>query len=168
MSINIEIRRAKPSDYVGMQQLFSDPAVIYGTMQLPYPSEELWRERLEEPPLGLYLLLACDGDEVIGQITLITHPQRPRRAHAAGIGLTVRSDYHGQGIGTRLLTEVLEMGEKWLNITRFELEVFADNEAAIHIYKKLGFEIEGKHTKHAFRDGSYEDVYSMARLKNRD
>ena len=40
-----------------------------------------------------------------------------------------------------------------------------DNAAAIALYEKFGFEVEGTHRRLAFRDGEYVAVYSMARLK---
>ena len=36
---------------------------------------------------------------------------------------------------------------------------------AIALYEKFGFEVEGTHSRLAFRDGEYTDAYSMARLK---
>ena len=55
--------------------------------------------------------------------------------------------------------------EKWLNLARIELTVFTDNEAAIALYRKFGFEIEGTLRKYAFRDGEFVDAYAMARIK---
>ena len=47
---------------------------------------------------------------------------------------------------------------------RIELTVYTDNPAAIRLYRKFGFEIEGTFKGYALRDGVYADVYSMARL----
>jgi putative acetyltransferase len=43
--------------------------------------------------------------------------------------------------------------------------VYTDNAAAIALYKKFGFEIEGTHRRYAFRNGEYVDAYSMAHLR---
>jgi len=67
-------------------------------------------------------------------------------------------------VGTALMLAAIELADKWLNLRRLELEVYTDNEAAIHIYKKFGFDIEGKQVDFAFRDGQYVDVFTMARL----
>ena len=40
----------------------------------------------------------------------------------------------------------------------------ADNDAAIALYRKFGFEIEGTHRAYALRDGAYVDVHAMSRL----
>ena len=39
------------------------------------------------------------------------------------------------------------------------------NARAIALYKKFGFEVEGKLKRYAFRDGAYVDAYAMARLR---
>ncbi|HEX9390637.1 MAG TPA: GNAT family N-acetyltransferase [Usitatibacteraceae bacterium] len=43
--------------------------------------------------------------------------------------------------------------------------MYVDNVAAIALYKKFGFEIEGTLRMYAFRNGEYVDAHSMARLK---
>ena len=52
-------------------------------------------------------------------------------------------------------------------LVRVELEVFADNEQAIRLYEKLGFEKEGLLRMTTVRNGRYVDEYKMARLRNR-
>lgn len=49
----------------------------------------------------------------------------------------------GQGIATAMLSFLMQEGEK-RGICSFTLEVRVSNEAAIHIYEKLGFVCEGK------------------------
>jgi putative acetyltransferase len=57
------------------------------------------------------------------------------------------------------------LADKWPNLTRLELEVYADNEAAVRLYERYGFEREGTLRQHAFRGGHYVDTYAMARLR---
>ena len=163
--MNITIRRAEPSDYEALHKIFTGPKVIWGTLQLPYPSLEVWRKRLAEPEEGRYNLLAIVGDEIVGHLGLSTEPHRPRRKHVGEIGMSVREDFQGQGVGTALLQAAVDMADNWLNLQRLELTVFVDNEPAVRLYKKYGFEIEGTLRRHSFRAGQYVDVYFMARLK---
>jgi putative acetyltransferase len=51
-----------------------------------------------------------------------------------------------------------------LQLRRLELEVYTDNAAAIRLYEKFGFTIEGTMVDFAFRDGQFVDTYLMARL----
>ena len=163
--MSITIRHIEPSDYEALYKIFSNPKVIWGTLQIPFPSAEMWRKRLAEPPEGFYSLVACVDEEVIGQIGLHTFPNRPRRRHVGQIGMMVREDWHGKGVGTALMQAAVNLADRWLNLTRLELEVYTDNEPAVKLYQKFGFKIEGTAIQHAFRDGQFVDSYLMARLR---
>jgi L-phenylalanine/L-methionine N-acetyltransferase len=70
-----------------------------------------------------------------------------------------------KGIGTALMQAAVDLADKWLNLTRVELEVYTDNAPAIQLYKKFGFTCEGTLAQFAFRNGQYVDSYLMARLR---
>ena len=168
--MSITIRHAEPSDAKALHRVFSDPGVISGTLQLPFAKLSLWQERLQNPPEGLYQLVACaEGEtgEVVGSLGLHTPPTRWRMRHVGEIGMAVRGDWQGRGVGTELLRAAIDLAENWLNLTRVELTVFADNAAGIALYEKFGFEREGTHRRYAFRDGGFVDAYSMARVADR-
>lgn len=160
----LQIRRAEPDDCSAIYEMFSSPKVFAGTLQLPYPSLEQWRQRLAEPGDGTYNLAAVVNDHVVGMISVHTFPNRPRRRHVGAIGISVHDEWQGKGIGTAMMRAGLDLADNWLNLTRLELEVFADNEPAIRLYERFGFEREGILRQHAFRDGQYVDSYMMARL----
>jgi L-phenylalanine/L-methionine N-acetyltransferase len=159
------VRRAEPGDYEALTLVGAGPKAIRGTLQLPFPSAEEWRQRLADPAEGVIRLVVCAGGEVIGDLALRTFPHAARRRHAAHIGMAVRDDWQGKGAGTALMQAAVDLADKWLNLTRLELEVYTDNEPAIKLYKKFGFEIEGTLRGFSFRDGAYVDAYSMARLR---
>jgi putative acetyltransferase len=163
--MTVLIRRVEPTDYEAMHRIHASPRAVWGTLQLPYLSLESWRKRLAEPPEGFFGLVACVEAEVVGHLALETFPQKARRRHAGRLGMAVRDDWQGKGIGTALMQAAVDLADKWLSLRRLELEVFTDNEPAIRLYKKFGFEVEGTFTEFAFRDGKYADVYAMARLR---
>ena len=162
----ITIRHIEPSDYEALHKIFSCPRVVWGVLQIPFPSAEMWRKRLAEPPEGLYSLVACTDGEVVGQLGLHTSPNRPRRRHVGQIGMAVRDDWQGKGVGTALMQAAVDLADKWLNLTRLELDVYTDNEPAIKLYTKFGFSIEGTAINYGFRDGQFVDVHLMARLRD--
>jgi putative acetyltransferase len=163
--MSFTIRRTEPSDYEAVQQIFSGPKAIWGTLQVPFSSVEHWRKRLAEPPEGYLSLVACVEHEIVGQLGLQTFPNRPRRRHVGQIGMAVRDNWQEKGAGTALMQAAVDLADKWLNLTRLELEVYTDNEPAIRLYKKFGFTIEGTLAQHSFREGQYVDSYLMARLR---
>jgi putative acetyltransferase len=101
---------------------------------------------------------------VVGELSLHTSPTRWRMRHVGSIGMAVRDDWQGRGVGTALMEAALDLADNWLNLTRIELRVYTDNAAAIALYEKFGFEVEGTHRRLAFRNGEYVDGYSMARI----
>jgi len=76
------------------------------------------------------------------------------------ISIAVHPEWRRRGVGKRLMLELLEkmrrMGVRWVR-----LEVRVSNEAAINLYRRLGFSIEGV-LKGYYRDG--EDAYLMIRV----
>jgi putative acetyltransferase len=161
----IAVRRAEPGDFEGIWRTFLEEPAYAGTLQLPHPSKEVWRKRLAEVAEGHYILVACAGDDIVGHAGLHPTGTSPRRAHAMHLGMTVRTDWHGKGVGSALMEALLELADGWLNVTRLELTVFVDNERAIALYRKFGFETEGTHKAYALRDGRYVDTYAMGRVK---
>ncbi len=162
---NLKIRRAEADDYPAVYEMFTSPDVFEGTMQLPYPSREYWRKRIGESSESVFTLVALDGDRLIGMLSIETFPNRPRRRHAGRIGISVHSEWQGKGVGTALMAAAVDLADNWLNLTRLELEVYADNKAAIHLYERFGFTYEGTLRQHAFRNGEYIDSNVMGRLK---
>ena len=163
--MNIIIRRAEVTDAEGILAIYAGPKAIHGTLQIPYPSLETWRKRLADPAPGAIGLVACIDDEIVGNLGLTTSPNSPRRRHIGSIGMAVHDDWHSKGIGTALMQATVDLADRWLNLTRLELDVYVDNVAAIKLYQKFGFVIEGTHVQFAFRDGQYVDTHFMARLR---
>lgn len=163
--INITIRAAEIDDCEGLASLYACPKVLKGTLRMPYASVASTRQWLENMPETSHSLVAIADDDgkLVGNLGMICQ-RPPARQHVAGIGLAVRDDYHGQGVGSQLLTEGIAMADNWLNLSRIELTVYIDNARAIALYKKFGFEIEGTLKKYAFRAGNYVDAYTMARI----
>ena len=124
---------------------------------MPYRSLESVREQLTKSGEGDHILVAVIDGEVIGVIGLHTS-SRPRVNHKGEIGMMVRDDWQGKGVGVAMMRAVIDLAEKWLNLARIELTVFTDNEPAIALYRKFGFEIEGTLRKYAFRDGEFVDL----------
>lgn len=166
MSETITVRHAEPSDYTALHKIFTQLRAVWGTSQLPFPSVESWRKKLENPPQGFYSLVASAEGEVVGHLGLHTFPN-PRRRHAGSLGMAVRDDWHGRGVGSALLKAAIELADGWLNLTRLELTVYTDNAPAVRLYEKFGFVREGTHKLYAFRDGVFVDAYAMARLREK-
>ena len=161
------VRRAATKDAAAFARIMGDPLVFPDLMQLPYTDEEVWRTRLAEnatPGKTDLMLVAEVNGEVVGSCGL--HPVGPalRRRHALTLGISVLPAAQGKGVGSALMAALCDYADRWLGALRMELTVYTDNAAAIRLYRKFGFEIEGTFKGYALRDGHFADAHSMARF----
>jgi putative acetyltransferase len=164
------IRRARVSDAEAFASLMGDPQVLSGLLQLPYPSIEAWRVRLAEgdsPGRGDLMLVAERDGQVVGNAGLHPAGTALRRRHAMGLGMAVAPAHQRTGVGSALMRALLDAADNWLGVLRIELTAYVDNDGAIALYRKFGFEVEGTHRAFALRAGKYVDVLAMARLHPR-
>jgi RimJ/RimL family protein N-acetyltransferase len=86
---------------------------------------------------------------------------RPKSAHVASLGISVRKEFRGLGLGKAMM----EVGLEWARehgIQKVRLGVFATNERAISLYRTLGFKEEGRFGGEAVIDGVTVDEILMA------
>lgn len=105
------------------------------------------------------MLVATDGELIVAN-GVIERERIPRLAHRARLTLTVLRDYWGRGIGTALMERMIafcrESGAELVY-----LECRSDNERAIRLYKKFGFEISGELKRYFKINGEYHNALIM-------
>ena len=161
----IVVRRAEIADAPAIAKTFAASSAYAETLQLPFPSTSAWQKRVSEIGSDDYVLVAEIDGEVVGNAGLHPVSKSPRRRHAGTIGMAVRDDWHGRGVGTALMAAIVDLADNWLGYRRLELTVYTDNVAAVALYRKFGFEMEGTLREYSYRDGEYVDAYTMARLR---
>jgi RimJ/RimL family protein N-acetyltransferase len=86
----------------------------------------------------------------------------PKNAHVAEFGMACLPDCRGVGLGTALLRHALDWARS-VGVQKVTLEVFASNEPALALYRKMGFEEEGRRRREFLVDGNLTDGVLMAR-----
>lgn len=113
-----------------------------------------------EDEKALLMLVFVDG-EIAGSIGIRAVSNMIKLKHRANFGVMVRKKYWNLGIGSLLISRMLQIA-KDTGYEQVELGVFENNENAIRLYRKFGFEEWGK-VRRAFKlkDGSYYDEIIM-------
>ena len=170
MDNEIEIRPVVPDDAAALiahlKALAHEPGI-----NIPLAPEEITltvpeeRDRLasfDDNPRAL-MIVAMRGAELLGELSVRGLSNRRAVAHVATLGMSVRADARGQGVGGALLAAAIEWAGEH-GFTRIELYVYARNAPAIALYEKHGFVTEGRR-KHFIRSGDeFLDDLVMARV----
>ena len=127
------------------------------------PSAEALRQRLRvfDTSRSLYLA-AIRGELPVGWLEL--HRPYPRKLkHVAILTLAVEAAYRQQGAAGALLRE----GYAWAEaqgVKKIGLSVREHNRAALSLYEREGFVLEGRERRQIFDAGAFEDNLLMAKF----
>lgn len=111
-------------------------------------------------PAALWLVACDDAGGLIANLNLA--PGRRGFRHTVMLGISVAKEWRNRGLGTALMKESVSWCESNLLIKRIELEVFGDNDRALHVYEKLGFVQEGVRREAFLKNGRFVDSIMMA------
>jgi RimJ/RimL family protein N-acetyltransferase len=103
-----------------------------------------------------------EDSQLVGHLS-VNGGNTNRIRHRAYIVIGIMKEYTNNGIGKELFRSL----EEWrftTKITRLELTVMTNNEQAIKLYKREGFEIEGIRKNSMIIEGKYIDEYNMAKI----
>jgi RimJ/RimL family protein N-acetyltransferase len=123
--------------------------------------QEFEANQADNDPAVVRMIIEAAGRPV-GDIDLFHIEVRNRNA-LVGLGIW-RLEDRDKGYGTDALRTMLRWAFRHLNMRRVELSVEPENEAAVHIYEKLGFVREGMRREHHYDDGRYRDELIMGIL----
>ncbi len=164
------IRPATPEDAEPLFRMMcaldgETPFMMYepGERTRPADPDALTRRIGDALAGGDFLLVAEDAAGEIAGYVWAERGRQNRVRHTAYIVTGIRAAHRRQGIGTAFFRRLGEWA-KDSGIVRLELTVECANEAAIRLYEKSGFSIEGKRVKSMKLNGEFVDEYYMARI----
>lgn len=104
----------------------------------------------------------CD-DKILGLVSLtsVDYMNQSAELHIM-IG---DKENQGQGIGTFAVSKMLFHAFNNMNLQRIELTVLDSNKIAQHLYKKIGFVLEGTKRKAKFKNGEFVNILLYSVLK---
>jgi RimJ/RimL family protein N-acetyltransferase len=85
-------------------------------------------------------VLQQDQKEIITGLAQFTTNEG---SHTAEVAIVIKDEYQNQGIGTELLIHLTYIAKKQ-GLLGFSADVLKDNRAMLHLFEKIGFNIEKK------------------------
>lgn len=127
------------------------------------PVEAFTAKIVELESRGRYVVAEREG-RIVGHAMLDPLPLQST-AHVFRLTLVVHPGHERRGIGTALLRHLVDWAEGDPRVARLELNVRETNPVAMHLYRKFGFEEEGRMRRRIrFPDGTEVDDVVMGRF----
>lgn len=164
--LTLTLRRAEPDDAENLLLYIKQVAaesenLTFGPdeFDMSVEDERKLLQQTAKTPTSLYLIADIAG-EIAGSLTFSTG-KRPRLQHFGEFGITVARKYWNLGIGSHMLTYLIDWATQTGIVRKINLRVRVDNLPAIHLYEKHGFAHEGRITREFYLHGQFIDGYIM-------
>ena len=135
---------------------------------LSYPDEQRADDEQEARLLAetersnneVELVAVVDG-QIVGSAGVTVVGGRRKVAHRARFGISILKEYWGMGIGRVLMDACIDCARRAC-YAQLELEVVADNERALSLYRRTGFEEYGRNPR-GYRSAAagYQELVHM-------
>ena len=120
---------------------------------LSYPDEQSVDDEQEARALAetersdneVELVAVVDGT-IVGGAGVTAVGGRRKVAHRARFGISILTEHWGMGIGRVLMEASIDCARQ-AGYTQLELEVVADNQRAVSLYRRAGFEEDGRNPR---------------------
>jgi RimJ/RimL family protein N-acetyltransferase len=143
----LRVRGYRAEDRPALDMFATHPNVMRGIGSAIFEGLYPWVPGVYQEMVnaGRVFPLVCEDEasgQVVGTLDLFKQPQDVMQ-HTMGVGMFVKPDYQGVGVGT-LLMEHMKTLAKRLNLANIWLSVFDGNTPAERLYRKAGFVDCGK------------------------
>lgn len=139
------IRKFGENDLQDVQRILGDPELMFYSGISPFSIEQSKKWLLnhiscysESDSLGVFALELKDSGEVIGYCGLEALPESIAQAVEAVVG--IEHEHWGKGYATETVTSMLEYAFNECRLDRVAAVVHRENEAALHLVMRCGFE----------------------------
>ena len=156
----VQLRPLEREDLRFVHQLDNNASVMRYWFEEPYEAfvelEDLYNKHIHDQSERRFVV-EYQGDKA-GLVELVEINHIHRRAE---FQIIIAPSHQGKGLASKAVRLAMEYGFSVLNLYKLYLIVDKENEKAIHIYRKLGFEIEGELIHEFFINGEYRNTIRM-------
>ena len=137
--------------------------LLHGENEFTVPIEGVKRKlAMSKDSENSVVLIALDGEQIIARAELEGY-YAARIRHRAKFSISVKKDYWNQGIGTEMISRIVEHAKK-MKLKVIELEVIYDNARGINLYHKMGFIDVGIYKDYFCVNGIFKDAVVMQKI----
>ena len=164
----VKLRAMEPSDAEALWRWNHDPDVMRW-MDAGHPQTltvvRTWLEQRPRNDYGdvLFGIEVLHDAQLIGLVRL--HGAEPETGIADLDIYLGEKEYWGRGFATDAVRTVCRYGFDRMRLHKITLTVVDGNEAARHVYRKVGFVDEGRLRQVFRRDGQWQDKFAMGLLE---
>ncbi|MFK7695265.1 GNAT family N-acetyltransferase [Paenibacillus sp. HJGM_3] len=162
----LTIRPATISDVPAILAIYNDAIEnLTATFDLtPQTLEErrVWFQQFGER----YPIFAAEWDgEFAGYACLTMYRVKPAYSRTAELSIYLDKRFHGRGIGTGLMGEVLREAEA-RGFHVILSAITGGNETSVRLHHKFGFELVGTFKEVGYKFGAWQDVWFYQKTLN--
>ncbi|PKH21914.1 spermidine acetyltransferase [Enterobacterales bacterium CwR94] len=158
--ISVKLRPLEREDLRFVHQLDNNASVMRYWFEEPYEAfvelSDLYDKHIHDQSERRFVV-EHNGDKA-GLVELVEINHVHRRAE---FQIIIDPAHQGKGLASKAAKLAMDYGFSVLNLYKLYLIVDRENEKAVHIYSKLGFETEGVLKHEFFINGAYRDTIRM-------
>lgn len=157
------IRQIRESDAASFRETLDIVARErrYLMMSEAPPLEHMQKFVADSVKRDLPQFVAVEGERVVGWCDSFPGKAAYGNGHIGSLGMGLLPGYRGKGFGRQLVVATIQKARE-LGLERIQLSVYASNQPAISLYRRLEFVEEGRQKRGRLMDGVYDDVILMA------
>ncbi|GKW44288.1 spermidine N1-acetyltransferase [Pectobacterium parvum] len=162
----VRLRPLERDDLTFVHQLDNNASVMRYWFEEPYEAfaelSDLYDKHIHDQSERRFII---EHEQTkVGLVELVEINHIHRRAE---FQIIIDPAYQGHGYASAAAKLAMDYGFSVLNLYKLYLIVDKENKKAIHIYSKLGFEVEGELIHEFFANGEYHNAIRMCIFQNR-
>ena len=123
---------------------------------------ESWLTRFERSERDCMIGAWVNG-ALAGMVSVRSCGDARRIRHRARLGISVLKEFWGRGVGSMLMDAAIQTAQS-AGYRQLELEAAADNDRAIRLYERFGFETYGRCPRALRRENGFADEIEMVKF----
>lgn len=161
----VKIREANEEDTEEIENIINSVASEKSYV-VPERSRRDWDEAIREIKSRKGSIIVAQVDAEMVGVAHLVRGKFEKNRHVGFLGISILKRFRKKGIGTAMMKHMMSWAGKQKGLEKISLTAFSTNKAAIDLYRKFGFMIEGISKRQYKIEGRYVDEVVMGKFLN--